>query len=666
MSETTKLLGSIDLQNFDTSVRPQDDLFRYVNGKWLEEHVIPADRPVDGAFYALRDKSEEEVRALIEQCAAGQITDDTAAKIGALYGAFMDEERMESESLPALTKLAAPLWQAGDHQALALEVSRLATAGMLEGFFGFEVEADPNDPANYVIHCYQSGLSLPERAYYLEEIHTEVLPKFRAHVEKMWRLSGWEQAEAGEVAQVVFDFESALATLHWDNVKSRDADATNNPMTWAELQALAPGLDWDAFLAAGDLPRELFAKVHVMMPDYLTKAVELWNNTDLRQLQIWLAWQLLHSQARFLGRDLVEENFDFYGRILSGSPELRQRWKRGVALVEGVFGEAIGRLYVERHFPASAKEKMEQLVADLVEAYRRSITNLEWMSPVTKEKALEKLGAFTPKIGYPDKWRDYSALVLDQETLLENLVKIGQFETAYWMDKLAHPVDRSLWYMTPQTVNAYYHPTMNEIVFPAAILQGPFFDEAADPAINYGAIGAVIGHEIGHGFDDQGSKYDGQGRLRDWWTDTDRTEFTARTQALIDQYEAFVPAGLPAEHHVNGALTIGENIGDLGGLSIAWKAYCLYLEREGISDPAAAPVIEGLSAAQRFLYSWARVWRSKARPEYAMQLLAIDPHSPAEFRCNGVVRNLDLFAQTFGSAPGDGLYLDPAQRVTIW
>jgi len=407
----------------------------------------------------------------------------------------------------------------------------------------------------------------------------------------------------------------------------------------------------------------MFAEVIVRQPDYLTAFAELWRTAEFADWQDWARWRLIHARASVLNTALVTEDFEFYGRILSGTEEIRERWKRGVSLVQALMGDAVGRLYVDRHFPPEAKTRMDELVANLREAYRVSIRELDWMTPQTRQRALEKLDKFTAKIGYPARWRDYSNLVIDPEDLYGNVVRGSELEFDREMAKLGGPVDRDEWFMTPQTVNAYYNPGMNEIVFPAAILQPPFFDADADDAANYGGIGAVIGHEIGHGFDDQGSKYDGDGHLLDWWTDADRAEFTKRTAALIAQYDAFVPrdlAGRDDPPHVQGAFTVGENIGDLGGLSIALLAYQLSL------GGREASVIDGLTGVQRVLFGWAQVWRTKSRPAESVRRLAVDPHSPPEFRCNGVVRNIDAFYDAFDVSPDDALYLDPAQRVRIW
>ena len=472
------------------------------------------------------------------------------------------------------------------------------------------------------------------------------------------------------------ELETAIASHHRDSVSNRDPLLSDNPMPWEQLATQAPGFDWDAWAQGARMPVAGLV-VNVDQPDFVSGAAALWATTDLSVLKEWLSASAIDCHASLLSSDFVNENFDFHGRTLSGTEELRPRWKRALGLIEAYLGEAMGRAWVARHFPPNAKEAMDALVRRLLDAYGESIRGLDWMSEDTKVKALAKLATFNPKIGYPVKWRDYSTLHLDPKaTIVENMRAANAHATDREWAKLGRPVDRDEWYMTPQTVNAYYNPTQNEIVFPAAILQPPFFDTEADDAVNFGAIGAVIGHEIGHGFDDQGSRYDGEGNLSNWWTDEDRAAFEERTHALIEQYDALTPAILleQAESeegdertlpHVNGALTIGENIGDLGGLTIAWKAWAASLAEQGLT-PSTAPVIDGISGPQRFFYSWARAWRTATRPQFARQMLAIDPHSPAEFRCNQVLRNLDTFAEAFDVTPGDAMWLEPSQRVTIW
>jgi putative endopeptidase len=468
----------------------------------------------------------------------------------------------------------------------------------------------------------------------------------------------WEATAARIVA-----LESKLAAVHWDVVKRRDADLTYNLRTFAELPAEAPGFDWAGWVTAlgADFSgnRGQPAELVVRQPDYLTEFAALWAGEDIEDWKRWARWRLIHARAFLLTDALVAEDFAFYGARLSGTESIRDRWKRGVSVVENLMGDALGKLYVERHFPPGAKARMDELVANLREAYRVSINQLDWMTPDTRQRALAKLDKFTAKIGYPAKWRDYSKLVIERDDLYGNYRRGYAVSSARELAKLGGPVDRDEWFMTPQTVNAYYNPGMNEIVFPAAILQPPFFDAEADDAANYGGIGAVIGHEIGHGFDDQGAKYDGDGNLVDWWTDEDRTEFGVRTKALIEQYDEYAPKGLDG-HHVNGAFTVGENIGDLGGLSIALLAYQLSL------DGRPAPVIDGLTGVQRVFFGWAQVWRTKSRDAEAIRRLAVDPHSPPEFRCNGVIRNMDAFYEAFDVAEDDDLYLDPQRRVRIW
>jgi putative endopeptidase len=474
-------------------------------------------------------------------------------------------------------------------------------------------------------------------------------------VQRMFELAGLPEAD--RAASRVFALEKAVAGHHWDKVASRDREKTYNLFTWSGV--LSEGPDLRGWLAALDPPARAFDEIVLRQPSFSTGLASLLTDEHVPAWRSWLCWQVIHSAAGYLSEAFVKEDFDFYGRTLSGTPQLRERWKRGVSLVEGAMGEAVGRAYVARHFPPMARERMDVLVANLLEAYRQSIKKLDWMGAGTRQRALDKLGKFTPKIGYPVRWRDYSSLRIDPADLMANVRAAHAFEFHRQLNKIGKPIDRDEWLMTPQRVNAYYNAGMNEIVFPAAILQDPFFDPGRDDAANYGAIGAVIGHEIGHGFDDQGSKFDGDGRLTDWWTAEDRQAFEARTRSLIEQYNALAPRQTP-DQHVNGALTIGENIGDLGGLGIAWQAYVVALHGE------EAPVIDGLTGAQRFFLSWARTWQDKIRDEEAIRRLATDPHSPSEFRCNQIVRNLDEFYGAFDVGAADELWLEPGARVRIW
>lgn len=678
-TDATGLTSGIDLDALDPATRPQDDLYRHVNGRWIDSHEIPADRAMDGAFRDLYDKAEVHVREIIQDAPTG-------SKIGDLYKSFMDTERITGLGMAPLDEDFALIREAGDMAALTHALGTLQRTGGTAGV-RFWVDNDATDPEKYVVYLRQSGLGLPDEAYYREEQYAPIRKKYLPHVARMLRFAGVHETwgvSADDAASRVFDLEKRLAAHHWDVVRDRDATLTYNPMTLADLAESAPGFDWSAWADALGVPAGAFDDVVVREPDFATGFAALWRELSVLDWQLWMTYHVVSARAPYLTDEIVEANFDFYGRTLTGAQEVRERWKRGVALVEGALGEVVGAEYVARHFPPSNKAKMDRLVDALVAAYRESIEGLDWMTDETKAKALTKLEKFTPKVGYPVKWRDYSGLEVDAADLVGNVRRSNAFDQDYELAKIGKPLDRDEWFMTPQTVNAYYNPGMNEIVFPAAILQPPFFDPEADDAVNFGGIGGVIGHEIGHGFDDQGSKYDGDGRLEDWWTDADRTEFEKRTSALIAQYDEFRPAqleasaavagdevvggegeadGEPAEDaHVNGSLTIGENIGDLGGLSIAIKAY-----RIALGKPLEeAPVVDGLTALERIFLGWAQVWQSKGRDEEVLRRLATDPHSPNEFRCNGVVRNVDEFYATYDVRPGDALYLPEEDRVRIW
>jgi putative endopeptidase len=656
--DASPLKSGIIPDHVDPSIRIQDDLFRHVNGKWLKESPIPPDRPSDGAFYALRDQSEASLKTIIEELAAQKHAQGTEAqKIADLFKSFMNEARAEELGITPIADELEAVARIQNPADLLKTMGTLRARAVPAPFAGF-VGQDAKDSEKMIMYFSQAGIGLPDEAYYRLPNFEPVRKAYLAHIQKMFELAGFDDP-AGR-ARRVFDLETAIAKNHWDRVKSRDRTLSYNKLDRAALDQLTPGLDWNAYFAAIGLPDGL-SEVVVRQPSYLAAMAELLQNSPIEDWKDALRWNLLRSHAPLLNKALVDENFNFYGKTLTGQPEQRPRWKRGVAAVESALGEAVGKLYVERHFPPAAKERMKVLVNNLIEAYRQSIASLDWMSQETKSRALDKLDKFTPKIGYPDKWRDYSSLEIQPDDLVGNVQRAAAFELKRNLDKLGKPVDRTEWGMTPQTVNAYYNPSMNEIVFPAAILQPPFFDLNADDAVNYGGIGAVIGHEIGHGFDDQGSKSDGAGNLVNWWTDSDRKEFEARTRQLIDQYSAYEPAQFAGQNlKVNGALTIGENIGDLGGLSIALKAYRI----AAAGQPA--PVLDGLTGDQRFFIGWAQVWRVKFRDAELRQRLATDPHSPGEFRCNGVVRNIPDFYEAFGVKPGDQLFLPPEQRVKIW
>ncbi|MDT7704937.1 MAG: putative endopeptidase [Pseudonocardiales bacterium] len=654
MTTTQPTRTGLDLEWVDAATRPQDDLFTHVNGTWLRTYEIPADRSQDGAFRVLRDRSEEHVREIVEE--SDPATGPEAQKVADLYRSFMDTDAIEAAGVAPLQPLLDEVAAAGDRAALAAVLGRRQREERVS-LFGTYVSTDAKDSSRYLVHLSQSGLGLPDESYYREDSYAEIRAAYVAHLARLAELVGLPDPAA--LADTVMDLETALAAASWDRVANRDAEKTYTLMTNAQLRESAPDFDWDAWLEVLGAPEGAFDEVVVQQPSFVAAAAQLWAERPLEQWQAWLAIRTASVSADYLTEEIVEQDFAFYGRTLSGTPQLRERWKRGVSLVEGALGEVVGKLYVERHFPASSKERMVTLVANLVEAYRQSISTLDWMSPATRERALEKLDRFTPKIGYPDVWKDYSTLEIRPDDLLGNVARAGIWSTTRELAKIGKPIDRDEWLMTPQTVNAYYHPRMNEIVFPAAILQPPFFDPEADDAANYGGIGAVIGHEIGHGFDDQGSKYDGDGNMTDWWEAADRTEFERRAAALIDQYSALSPAGMP-EHKVNGALTVGENIGDLGGLTIALKAYAISL---GGSE---APVLDGLTGIQRVLFGWAQVWRAVTRDEEAVRRLTVDPHSPPDLRCNAVVTNLDAFHEAFGVQETDALFTSPEKRVRIW
>lgn len=681
MSESTPAQSGIDVSELDESVRPQDDLYRHVNGKWEQRTPIPADKARYGSFHILAEEAEKAVREIIME---GQNAPEASQQrlFGDLYTSFMDTDLIESLGVKPIESQLAFASNVSTISALLDAVGRLERTGV-SGFLDAFVDNDPGNPERYLVFTEQGGLGLPDESYYREEKFASAREAYLSHIQRMFELVDAELpapvGNAAARAQRVFDLETALAAVHWDNVRCRDSVATYNLMNWAEVcelvasgareeisrEAITGGnpeehvADLDIWLTAMDVPEGALNQVVVRQPSFLSGLGALLVGHRLEQWRDWLAWQIIHSAAPFLPAAFVSENFDFYGRTLTGTPEQRERWKRGVSLVEGSMGEAVGQIYVQRHFPESAKAEMDVLVSYLIEAYRQSISELEWMGEETRQRALDKLDKFTPKVGYPVKWRDYSALEINPVDLMGNIRRIAEFDFNRELGKIGKLIDRDEWFMTPQTVNAYYNPGFNEIVFPAAILQPPFFDPSWDDAANYGSIGAVIGHEIGHGFDDQGSRFDGDGKLTDWWTEADRHAFEERTKSLIDQYNALSPRQVPG-HFVNGELTIGENIGDLGGLAIAWKAYLLSLKGQ---EP---PVIDGLTGAQRFFLSWAQSWQQKGRDEEVIRLLAIDPHSPNEFRCNQIVRNIDAFYEAFNVQPSDAHWLDPKQRVSIW
>ena len=644
----------IDFSHVDRSVRPQDDLFRHVNGTWLATTAIDPDKSSAGGFMDLRDQAEADVLALIEGL---EPTDDNTdeAKIARLYRSFMADGTVEALGATPLAPLFELVDAIDSPSALARHLGWSLRSG-LSPLVALYEEADPGNPERYAGFTSQAGLGLPDEAYYRLDEHAAIREEYLKHLARVFTLAGF--ADAQSQAETVLDLETRIAAHHWDRVRLRDLRAMFNPMSFEDLQKLSVGFDWDAYLEGAGIDAATLSEVIVSQPSFVEGVAALVSDEPVAAWRSWARWKVMSGLSAYLSHDFVDARFDFYEKTLSGNEEQRPRWKRGVALVEGVLGEAIGRMYVATHFQPEKKLAMDKLVRNLLDAYRESIRTLGWMTEPTREEALRKLSLFTPKIGYPDQWRDYSSLVVTDD-LVANVLAANSFELDWTLSRIGRPVDKGEWQMFPQTVNAYYHPLRNEIVFPAAILQPPFFNADADDAVNYGAIGAVIGHEIGHGFDDKGSTCDGDGRLRDWWQPADREAFEALADRLVAQYDGLVPEGVD-EGSVNGRLTVGENIGDLGGLAIAYQAWIL-----AGGDPDAEP-IDGLSPAQRFFTGWAAAWRGKRRPEAMKVLLATDPHSPNEFRCNQIVANLDAFQEAFGVAPGDGLWLDQAERVSIW
>lgn len=648
---------ALTLEHFDHATRPTDDLFGHVNGGWATTAQIPDDRSGWGAFYELRETSERQVREIVERCAVDAAeADPDEARIASLFASFMAADTADKLGAEPLRPLLAKVDEIDSVPALARFWGWSLRHG-IGALFDLDNDADPGNPTRYLVFVSQSGIGLPDEEYYRLDQHASIRDAYQAHMVRMLELAG--VPEPAQQAARAFELEARIAAAHWDKVRTRDMVQMYYPQTWQDFTAATPALAWDQFLVGAELPESAVAEVINCQRTFLSDVAPLVVTDRLEDWRAWARWQLVDALAPYLSSDIVEQNFDFYGRTLQGIPVLRERWKRGVSLVEGFLGEAVGRLYVAEHFPPQTKAQADELVANLLEAYRRSITDLAWMTDQTRLEALDKLAKFKAKIGYPGKWRDYSALQLQADDLVGNVLRAESFTFDYMIEQLSGPIDPDEWLMHPQTVNAYYHPLRNEIVFPAAILQPPFFSAEADDAVNYGGIGAVIGHEIGHGFDDQGSTCDGDGRIRNWWTDEDRAAFEQRTGSLVEQYSALAPSVTP-DVKVNGELTLGENIGDLGGLDIAYDAWRIAI---GDTEP---PPIDYLPAAQRFFFGWAQCWRAIMRPEAMRERLATDPHSPDEIRCNQTARNIDAFHEAFGTQPGDAMWLAPEHRVRIW
>lgn len=650
----TQRVSGIDRAGMDTSIRPQDDFFAFVNGAWLADTEIPADKSSWGSFHILHEKSLKQLQAIIQASAKTADNSESATKIGAFYRAWLDHEAVEERGISPLQGELDTIQAATTADDIVEIFGHYNSIG-IDAPFNFWINQDDKDSTRYVVFLTQSGLGLPDRDYYFDESERgqEILDRYREFITALLQEAGEGNAETA--AERIIELETRLAEHQWTKVENRDSEKTYNKYTAAETRALLADFDFNNFAKGADIAGQV--DYVVRQPSYFEALNQIFREADIDTWRDYLTFNLLASYAPYLSEPFEQLHFGFYNQTLNGQPEQEARWKRAINSINSNIGELLGQLYVAKHFPPEAKARMTELVDNLIAAYRESIINLEWMSDATREKALDKLGKFTPKIGYPDKWKDYSTLEVRDDDLVGNIKRARQFNHQLQVDKLGKPVDRDEWFMTPQRVNAYYNPGMNEIVFPAAILQPPFFNLEADDAVNYGAIGGVIGHEIGHGFDDQGSKYTGDGNLENWWTSADRKRFDARTRQLISQYRNFEP--LPGLR-LNGALTLGENIGDLGGLSIAHKAYLLSLKGE------PAPELDGFTGDQRVFIGWAQGWRVKRRQELVERLVKTDPHSPPEFRVNGVVANITPFYDAFGVGPGDKLYLPPEQRVRIW
>ncbi|MEE0655036.1 M13 family metallopeptidase [uncultured Bifidobacterium sp.] len=685
-------VSGIDPAAFSSVISPADDLFRYVNGPWIDTYALPDDRSRFGSFDRLAENAESQIRDILESDA------DEAVKSKALYRSFLDTDAIERAGVTPVRADLDRIDTVQSKDELAALLGELSPYGGPD-LFGFDIFGDFNDPDNNIMHMSQGGLGLPDEAYYREDHYAPIRDAYVLMVTRQLEHAGYAD-DARRQAERLLDIETTIASHHWTNVETRDSQKTNNPTDFAGLRAMLAAFDIETWANAMQTSYDrsktsdvydvdvlgALAHVNVMEPSFFTGLGTFWADADVEDLKLWARAHIIIGRASMLSSDFDKTNFEFYGKTLSGAKEQRARWKRGVTLVNGICGEDVGRIYVREHFPESSKARMEQLVHNLIEAYHVSILNSDWLGDETKRKALDKLDHFEAKIGYTNHWRDYTALdVHGGAGLVDNMRAAAAYEFGYQMAKCGKPVDKDEWLMNPQTVNAYYEPTLNIIVFPAAILQPPFFNPEAEDAVNYGGIGSVIGHEIGHGFDDQGAQFNGEGKLEDWWTAEDKARFQQLTKALIDQYNQFVPTQLQEKYaddpsmapHVNGALTIGENIGDLSGVNIALKAYAFSLDaaqgKPIDGDPTAieaaldtAPVLDGFTGLQRFFLGYALIWRTKNRDELAEQYLQIDPHSPAECRTNGIARNVDLFYKAFGVTPDDRMWLKPEERVHIW
>jgi putative endopeptidase len=661
------LISGIDMQYVDPAVRAQDDFYRHVNGKWLATVEIPADKPAYGTGAMVFDKIQDQLHGLIDDVAAGNSTvpNVDTKKIGDLYSSFMDETTLDNFGVKPLDAQFAKIDGLKDAKGIPALIAGLNRDVASVTAYGLQSNApviiaihqDNKDATEYVADLQQGGLGLPDRDYYLKDDDAKlkgIRADYRKHIEKMLGMTGDKNAAAD--ADQILALETSLAKIEWDKVQLRDPVKAYNKEEISKLGQLAPGFDWDAFIDAAGIKGKVDTVI-VGQPTYLTAFGKLAQKTPISTWKAYFRWHTLSDFSPALSKPFADENFAFYGTVLRGVPENRVRWKRGMSLINAAIGEELGKLYTAKYFPPASKARAQKLVANLLAAFKQGINDLDWMTPQTKQAAQEKLAKFTPKIGYPDTWRNYANLTIDKGDLVGNISRAAQFEYQRNIDKLGKPIDRGEWGLTPQTLDAYYNPELNEIVFPAAILQPPYFDPKADDAVNYGGIAAIIGHEISHGFDDQGSQYDGDGNLRDWWTKEDHEKFATKTKALVAEYSAFEP--VPG-YHINGELTLGENIADNSGLAVAYKAYQISLAGK------PAPVIDGLSGDQRFYMGYAQVWRAKARDNAVIAQLKSDPHSIPMFRAMGTVVNQPAFFTAFDVKEGDKMWRAPDQRVIIW
>lgn len=654
--EVKKLTSGIDLENIDNSVKPVDDFYRYVNGKWLDTKEIPADKSNYGSFTKLYDDAQKNLRDIIERASANKnapIGSDEQ-KLRDFYNSFMDEAAVNEMGVEPVKGLISKINSVETHNDLAALFAELYVAGV-NSPLGWYVNNDAKKSDQYAVYVVQSGLGLPDRDYYFKDDEKTAANRdaYVSYMADMLKMAGVE--DSSDAAKRIMDLETKIAEKHWTRVESRDANKRYNKYSMDEFKQYLGNFPWETYASVIGLDK--VDSVIASQNTYLQAFGEMFDKVDVATWQDYLTLRVMSEYANKMSTEVAERNFDFYGKTLRGIEEQSPRWKRAVNGVDQVLGELLGRLYVKEHFKPEAKERMEKLVENLIKAFEVGINELEWMSADTKKKALDKLANFTPKIGYPDKWKDYSSLEIKAGDLVGNYMRYNEWVLKSQLDKLGKPIDRTEWFMTPQTINAYYNPVMNEIVFPAAILQPPFFDLEAEDAVNYGGIGAVIGHEIGHGFDDQGAKYDGDGNLKNWWTESDKEQFQARGEMFSEQYSKFEV--FPGEF-VNGDLTLGENIGDLGGLTIAYKAYLMSLEGK------EAPVMDGFTGEQRVFMGWGQIWRRLYRDEALRDRLVTDPHSPSQYRVNGIVQNMPEFYEAFGVKKGDGHYLSKENRVKIW